>query len=257
MTFLRILITTTLLAFCLACSKAPQGPDPRLSQPEHFKKVLAAHGDWEKWVAAKSFSFAMVHETTLEWENHYLSLMDGKVRIDADLFQAGNDGDQVWISPSRKSFPGQSVRFYHNLYSTFLSIPYTLTDTLVTVTLLDDRILNGVSYTTLEAKMKDGNLLGPSNRYELLIDSTTGQVAWVLFAVTFFDKGNQVQEALKYEDYRNVDGMIFPRVITGYLLDNDSTTRIRYQSSFTDVYVLEEELERSLFKMPKQGVKSN
>jgi len=90
-----------------------------------------------------------------------------------------------------------------------------------------------------------------------LIDSTTGQVAWVLFAVTFFDKGNQVQEALKYEDYRNADGMIFPRVITGYLLDNDSTTRIRYQSSFTDVYVLEEELDGSLFKMPKQGVKSN
>jgi hypothetical protein len=250
-----------LLLLCLvgivACQEKNQGPDARLNQPEHFKKLLDAHGTWEKWIEASSFSFAMVHETTLEWENHYLSLNDGRVRIDADQFQAGNDGEKIWISPNRQSFPGQSVRFYHNLYSTFLSLPYALTDTLVTVTKLEDRVFNGQAYPTLEAKLKGGKLLGPSNRYELLIDPNTGQLAWVLYAVTYYDKNNQVQEALKYEDYRDAGGLIFPRVITGYQIENDSSKRIRYQVSFSDIFLVNEELEESLFEMPKGAVTSN
>lgn len=257
MRFSRLLFPLLLLVLLASCQEKNQGPDPRLTQPEAFKKVLEAHGDWEKWVEARSLSFAMVHETTLEWENHYLGLRDGKARIDADLFQAGNDGEKVWISPNRQAFPGNSVRFYHNLYATFLSIPYTLTDTLVTITPLPDRVFNGISYPTLEAKVKEGKLIGPSNRYELLIDPATGRLAWVLFAVTFYDKGNQVQEALKYEDYRDASGLIFPRVITGYQIENDSSKRIRYQVSYSDIFLVNEDLSESLYKMPKGAVKAN
>ena len=257
MRFSRLILPLLFLVILFSCQEKNQGPDPRLQQPEQFKKLLESHGDWTQWVDAKSLSFAMVHETTLEWENHYIDLQEGKVRIDADLFQAGNDGEIVWISPNRQSFSGNSVRFYHNLYSTFLSIPYTLTDTLVTITPLENRVFNGISYPTLEAKVKDGKLLGPSNRYELLIEPTTGQLAWVLFAVTFYDKGNQVQEALKYEDYRDAGGLIFPRVITGYQIENDSSKKIRYQTSFSDVFLVKEELDSDLFEIPKNGVKSN
>ncbi len=257
MRFSRLILPLLFLVILFSCQEKNLGPDPRLNQPEQFKKLLEAHGDWVQWVNAKSLSFAMVHETTLEWENHYIDLQEGKARIDADLYQAGNDGEIVWISPNRQSFPGNSVRFYHNLYSTFLSIPYTLTDTLVTITPLENRVFNGISYPTLEAKVKDGKLIGPSNRYELLIEPTTGQLAWVLFAVTFYDKGNQVQEALKYEDYRDAGGLIFPRVITGYQIENDSSKKIRYQTSFSDVFLVKEELDSDLFEMPKNGVKSN
>jgi hypothetical protein len=90
-----------------------------------------------------------------------------------------------------------------------------------------------------------------------LIDPTTGQLAWVLFAVTFYDKGNQVQEALKYEDYRDAGGLIFPRVITGYQIENDSSKKIRYQTSFSDVFLVKDKLDSDLFEMPKGAVKSN
>lgn len=249
------------LILCLltfsACSEQNLGPDPRLNQPEDFKKLLDAHGNWAKWISARSFSFAMVHETTLEWENHYLDLQTGKVRIDADLYQAGNDGEKVWVSPNRQSFPGQSVRFYHNLYSTFLSIPYVLTDTTVTVTKIPNRVFNGISFETLEAKVKNGALIGPSDRYTLLIDPETGRLAWVLFSVKFFDRNNQIEEALYYEDYRDANGLIFPRVITGYQTENDSSRRIRYQTSFSDVFLVEKSLEKDLFEMPKTGVTAN
>ncbi|WP_332914066.1 hypothetical protein [Algoriphagus boritolerans] len=63
----------------------------------------------------------MIHETNLAWENHYINLSDRKVRIDADTWQIGNDGEKVWISPNRQAFQGNSVRFYHNLYFYFFS----------------------------------------------------------------------------------------------------------------------------------------
>ena len=245
------------LFLLFSCKGKNQGQDPRLTQPDAFKKVLEAHGDWEKWVEARSFSFSLVDETTFELENHYLDLSNGKVRIDANLFQAGNDGEKVWISPNREAFPWPSVRFYHNLYSTFLSIPYTLTDTLVTITPLPNRIFNGVSYPTLEAKVKEGKLIGPSNRYELLIDPSTGRLAWVLFAENFYDMDNQVQEAIKYEDYQDMSGLIFPRLITVYEIENDSSKRIRYQVSYSDIFLVKKELEKSLYVMPKGAVKAN
>lgn len=245
------------LFLLLSCQEKNQGQDPRLTQPDAFKKVLEAHGDWEKWVEARSFSFSLVDETSFELENHYIDLRNGKARIDADLFQAGNDGEKVWISPNRQSFPWPSVRFYHNLYSTFLSIPYALTDTLVTITPLPNRLFNGISYPTLEAKVKDGKLIGPSNRYELLIDPATGRLAWVLFAENFYDKDNQEQEAIKYEDYREVSGLIFPRLITVYQIENDSSKLIRYQVSYSDIFLVNEELEKSLYVMPKGAEKAD
>ena len=253
-TWTMLIVFSVLLT---SCEEKKSAPDARLDQPEEFIKLLDAHGDWKKWIEAESFSFAMVHETTLEWENHYISLVDGKTRIDADLFQAGNDGEKVWISPSRQSFRGQSVRFYHRLYSTFLSIPYILTDTATTVKKIPNHTFNGKSFEALEATLKPGTHPGPSDRYVLLTDPETGRLAWVLFVVTFFDKGNQIQEALSYEDYRDAGGLIFPRVITGYQVENDSSKRIRYQASFSDVFLVDEKLDNDLYKMPKTGVLAN
>jgi hypothetical protein len=75
--------------------------------------------------------------------------------------------------------------------------------------------------------------------------------------VTYFDKGNQVQEALSYEDYRDAGGLIFPRVITGYQIENDSSKKIRYQVSFSDVFLVNEKLDNELFEMPKIAVAAN
>jgi hypothetical protein len=257
MTIQKLSILLLSVLFLAGCTEKASSPDPRLNQPEEFKKLLDAHGDWSKWINSESFSFAMVHETTLEWENYYLSLSDGKTRIDADLFQAGNDGEKVWVSPNRQAFKGQSVRFYHRLYPTFLSLPYILTDTLTTVRKLENQTFNGKSYEALEATLKPGTHPGPSDRYVLLKDPETGRLAWVLFAVTYFDKGNQVQEALSYEDYRDAGGLVFPRVITGYQIENDSSKRIRYQVSFSDVFLVDEKLDEELFEMPKTAVAAN
>jgi hypothetical protein len=240
------------LAFTISCEQKSSVPDPRLEQPEDFKKLLDAHGDWSKWISAKSFSYAMIHETNLAWENHYINLTDRKVRVDADTWQIGNDGEKVWISPNRQAFQGNSVRFYHNLYFYFYSIPYIFTDPGVTVKKIDNKLLNGESYEAFEVSFDQNIGASPGDKYFMLVDPETGRLAWVLYSVTFFDKNNTTLNALKYEDYRDADGLIFPRVMTGYQLQNDSTKRLNYQVSFADVALDQDEIDEDFFEMPKK-----
>ncbi|MDX5339498.1 MAG: hypothetical protein LPK25_10740 [Cyclobacteriaceae bacterium] len=240
------------LLILISCNSQPAAPDARLEQPEEFKKLLDAHGDWTKWIEAKSFTYNMVHETNLAWENHYIDLVGRKVRIDADNFQIGNDGEKVWISPNRQAFEGQSVRFYHNLYFYFYSIPYIFTDPGVIVEKTEPKMLNGISYSAFEVSFKDGVGDSSGDKYIMLVDPETGRLAWLLYTVTYFDKENTKMNALKYEDYRDADGLVFPRILTGYTLENDSTKNLRYQVSFTGPLLVNEEMDDDLFAMPKE-----
>lgn len=249
----RSILFLILASFSFACQQKNTTPDPRLNQSEDFKKLLDAHGNWSKWIDAKAFSYAMVHETNLAWENHYISLPDRKVRIDADTWQIGNDGEKVWISPNRQAFQGNSVRFYHNLYFYFFSIPYIFTDPGVNVKKTENKLVNGQSYEAFEVSFEENVGDSSNDKYFMLVDPQTGKLAWVLYTVTFFDKNNTKMNALKYEDYRDAGGLVFPRVMTGYQFENDSTKGINYQVSFSDVFLLDEPMDEDLFEMPKKN----
>lgn len=247
------LLFIILATFFFACEQKDTTLDSRLDQPEEFKKLLDAHGDWRKWIDAKAFSYAMVHETNLAWENHYINLTDRKVRIDADTWQIGNDGERVWISPNRQAFNGNSVRFYHNLYFYFFSIPYIFTDPGVNVKKTENKLVNGISHEAYEVSFEANVGDSPNDKYYMLVDPETGKLAWVLYSVTFFDQSNTKMNALKYEDYRDAGGLIFPRIMTGYQFENDSTRRISYQVTFSDVFLVDKEMDADLFAMPEKN----
>lgn len=253
---MRISFPLFVLAIVLAvvsCQSKPSSSDPRANQPEEFKKLLDSHGDWSKWIEAQAFSFAMIHETTLAMENHYINLADRKVRIDADAWQIGNDGEKIWISPSLEAFQGNSVPFYHNLYFHLFSIPYRFTEPGATVKKTENKRVNGQSYEALEVAFDANVGDSPGDSYFMLIDPETGRLAWLLYKVTFFDKSNPQMNALKYEDYREVDGLAFPRLMTGYQYVNDSTKQISYQVSFSDIFLVDEPIDDGLFAMPETG----
>lgn len=250
----KSLLSIAIVICTFACGQKDNSPDPRLDQPEEFKKLLDAHGDWQQWIDAEAFSFAMIHETTMTMENHYINLADRKVRIDAAGWQIGNDGEKVWISPSLEAFQGKSVRFYHSLYFYFFSTPYIFTDPGVMVKKTENKHVNGQSYETLAVSFAENVGESPDDDYFMLIDPETGRLAWLLYRVTFFDKNNTHMNALKYEDYRIVDGLAFPRIMTGYQYENDSAQQISYQVTFSDVLLVNEPIDDDLFAMPKNGV---
>lgn len=242
------------LMVSVGCSQ-PKASLPNVD-PE-FKAVLDAHGDWSKWLNAKAMSYVMIHETNLTLENYFINLDTRETRIDASNFQIGFDGDSVWISPNREVFEGNSVRFYHNLYFYFLTIPYIFTDPGVTVEKVNDRILNNKTYETFQAKMSKDVGDSPEDTYLMLVDPQTNRLEYLLYTVTFFGNNDPVMSALKYDDYRSIDGVEFPRILTGYSLENDSTSTIRYQVSFGDILLTGKKFKRSLFEKPEKGVFAN
>ncbi len=249
---MRKLLFLTLTALITFACSAPKKPLPQLD-PD-FQKVLEAHGDWEQFYQGKGMSYQMIHETNLTRETHFINLESRKVRIDAQNFQMGFDGEQTWISPNREAFGGRSIRFYHNLYFYFYTIPYVFTDPGVTVTKVENRMLNGVSYPTFAAKFDADKGDSPDDQYYMLIDPETNRMAYLLYTVTYYGNPNPSLSALKYEDYRDSNGITFPRLMTGYTYENDSTGRLRYQVSFTDALIVDEPLEESLFVKPENGV---
>lgn len=239
------------LSFCTSPGKKLPEVNP------DFKKVLEAHGDWSKWVNAKGLSFTLFHETSKIRENHFFNLDSREGRVDSQNFQIGFDGENVWISPNREAFSGRSIKFYHNLYFYFFNIPYILTDPGVKVEKIENRTLNGQSFETFQASFESGTGDSPDDQYFLLINPETSRLEWLIYKVTFFDPENKSFNALKYEDYRDVGGLVFPRILTGYTLEVDSTTNIRYQVSFGDVVLQNEEFDEVIFQMPEDGVKGD
>ncbi|MFC3880501.1 DUF6503 family protein [Algoriphagus namhaensis] len=246
--FIPVFILLVTLSACSQEKKTLPTLDPE------FEKVLEAHGDWEQFYQAKAMSYQMIHETNLTKETHFINLDTRKTRIDADNFQIGFDGEQAWISPNRESFGGNSVRFYHNLYFYFYAIPYVFTDPGVTVTKVENRALNGISYPTFAAKFDSDKGDSPEDQYFMLINPETNRLEYLLYTVTFFGNPNPSLSALKYDDYRNANGLIFPRILTGYTLENNETTKVRYQVSFADILLLDEGFDESLFEKPTNGV---
>ncbi|MFC3415286.1 hypothetical protein [Algoriphagus hitonicola] len=245
-----------LLLILISCGKT--GPDPRMEQPEEFLEVLEAHGNWQKWIESEGMSYTLFHESNLQQENHFFNLTDRKARIDAAGFQVGNDGEGIWVAPNRQSFGGQSVDYYHNLYFYFYSMPYILTDTSIQVSKMENRRFNGKEYERLEAKSNLESYRTPANSYEVLIDPETQMIEWVLYRVTFFNPSNQIISGMKYEDYRETDGMKFPRLLTGYLIDGDTAVRVQNQVSLAGVTLTENELDEDIFEMPeKAAVRAN
>ncbi|EAZ79265.2 DUF6503 family protein [Algoriphagus machipongonensis] len=239
--------------FMLLLSCSENSKETLQLNPE-FEKLLNAHGDWEKWINAKAMSFSMIHETTLTQENYFVNLESRKIRLDESTFSIGKDDTGTWVSPRREAFGGRSVDFYHNLYFYFYAIPYVLTDPGVRVLPVENKTVNGTSYKTLHATMNQGVGESSNDQFYLLLHPETGRLEYLLYSVTYFDENSQTLNALKYADYRDADGLVFPRTLTGYVYENDSTKNMKYQVSFADVLILDEPFEDSIFEKPENGV---
>ncbi|WPR75790.1 DUF6503 family protein [Algoriphagus sp. NG3] len=250
--FYLIFSALVLLVSTFSCQNRTEKPLPELS-PE-FAEVLDAHGDWKKWHQAKAESYAMIHEGVLVEENAFINLESRKIRLSNSEFEMGYDGDQTWISPNREAYKGESLKFYHNLYFYFFNIPFVFTDPGVTVEKVENRFLNGKEYPTFQATFGPTIGSSPKDQYFMLVNPDTKRLEYLLYTVTFFGNENPPLSALKYEDYRNADGVYFPRILTGYTLENDSTKTLRYQVSFADPLLLDEEFDSKVFEKPENGV---
>lgn len=253
MSYFNQLFSSVLVLAAISCN-APKTSKPAPEVTPEFEAVLNAHGDWEKWYYAKAESYSMIHESVLIEENAFINLGSRKIRLSNTEFEMGYDGKKTWVSPDRSAYKGPSVKFYHNLYFYFFNIPFIFTDPGVTVVKIEDRMLNGKKHPTFRVTFASKIGDSPEDQYYMLINPETNRLEYLLYTVTFFDNPDPKTNALKYEDYRESEGVFFPRILTGYTLENDSTKSIRYQVTFADPMLLDEEFEEDIFQKPENGV---
>jgi hypothetical protein len=222
------------------------------SYPTYFREVLQAHGGLEQWKQMSTLQYRLHKDGNTE--THTIDLKNRKDLIEASNYTIGNNGEQVWVSPNKAAFPGKSAKFYHNLYFYFLSIPFVLADSGVTYEQLENMELQGQQYEVIEAGFGAGVGDSPDDKFRLLINPQTKRLEWLLFTSTFFDRqASDKFNALKYEDYQEQQGLLFPRKLTGYAYENGQIGDVHYVNHFDQLQLKEEQPDQQLFEMPEQA----
>lgn len=228
-------------------------PDPTASTqtyPPYFMEVLQAHGGLEQWTQLGAMQFQLTSDGNRE--THLIDLKNRKDLIIAADYTIGYDGQQVWVKPNQKAYPGESARFYHSLFFYFYAIPFVLADPGIRYEQLEPLQLQGKNYDVIGVTFGEGVGDSPEDKYRLLINPETKRLEWLLYTVTFFDgQSGEKFNALKYEDYQEHKGLLFPRQLTGYVYDNGQIGPVRYQATFGNLSLEEEQPEQQQFEKPE------
>ena len=171
--YLYLITLTIALFFFNACSE----PNPKIEAPiveqkeipAFFQKVLDAHGGLETWNKMNTLKFSSTRKEPTT--NYSIDLKSRKETIEAEgKYTLGNDGETVWVSPSRDSFPGKNPRFMKNLTFYFVAIPFVLADDGVNLEDLGSKEVNGRKYNVIKATFGEGVGDASEDQYLLYVN---------------------------------------------------------------------------------------
>ncbi len=215
---------------------------------ETISKILAAHGGIENWHKMNSMSFDMANG-----EQHTINLKSRKVRIDAEKHAIGYNGEDVWISPAENEYRG-NARFYHNLYFYFHAMPFVLGDPGIRYEDLPEAEMMGKTYKGVLVSFGDGVGDSPKDNYKLYYDPETYQMGWLMYTVTFRSgESSDRFNLIKYEDWRDVNGVMLPAKLVWYNHENGVPGDPRREIPFTNVELSDEMPDEAMFAMPEDS----
>lgn len=219
--------------------------------PREFVEVLKAQGGLEKWRSYKTLEYDLLHENdSVPTEHYILDLITRKDLTVADSFKIGFDGKEVWVAPTRASFKGKSARFYHNLFSYFLTIPFIVADPGAHYT-IDTLTIDGKRFETIQINFDEGVGDASKDYYKLLIDPTTHRFEKILYTVTYYSgEPHENYNLLSYEDFIDVNGILLPSRLVGYKYGNGATGEKRYETHFKNMEFKSESPDQTIFRMP-------
>ena len=222
--------------------------------PAEFADVLRAHGGLEKWRNFGKLEYDLQHEEDATPTEHYiLDLVNRHDLTVADSFNIGFDGNEVWVSPNKNAFKGRSARFYHNLYSYFLTIPFIAADP-GTIYSVDTLTLNGKLFDVVGVSYKEGVGDADKDAYKLLIDPHTHKMEKLLYTVTYYSgEAHENFNALSYENWQEVNGIILPTKLVGYKYTDGILGDKRYEVTFHNIGLDSKRPDPKIFIIPPQA----
>lgn len=249
------LLAIVMLLLLVACGESTpdvaKNPVPVQKEfPEFFQKVLDAHGGWETWNEMNTLKFTA---TQRQPNTHYtVDLKSRKEVIEMDgKYKFGNDGEKVWITPARDSFPSKSPRFVKNLLFYFVAVPFVFADDGVNLEDQGMTKVDGRDYQMIKATFGEGIGDAPEDQYIMYVNPNTSRVHILTYSVTYFDKSRATNyNALMYS-WENVNGLLFPSKNTGYKWVDGTLGDKRYEAPFANASYSKEKMEETMFDIPE------
>lgn len=252
---LPFLFILSVLVACGPKQKQEETPiDHYAGLPDSFSETLKAHGGLEKWKSFKTLEYDLLREgDSIPTEHYTLDLLNRKDLTVADSFKIGFDGNEVWVAPNKGAFKGRSARFYHNLYSYFLTTPLILSDP-GAIYKEDTITVDGKFYNVISVSFEEGVGDADKDAYKLLVDPSTKKMEKLLYTVTYYSReAHENYNALSYEDWTDVSGILLPTRLVGYKYNNGTLGDKRYEVAFANIQLKEESPNQEIFKMPAEA----
>jgi len=248
------LLVTFLIISCTSEQKKDTTVDYYASLPSYFSEVLKAHGGLDQWRGFKALSYDLKHENdSVPTEHYMLDLLNRKDLTAADSFKIGFDGKEAWVAPNKKAFKGNSARFYHNLYSYFLSIPFIVADPGV-IYASDTLTIDGKHYDVIKINFESGIGDADKDAYKILVDPSTKQMEKLLYTVTYYSgEAHENYNALSYEDWTDISGLRMSTKLVGYKYNNGHIGDKRYEVTFSNIQLKKESPNQDIFNMPAEA----
>ncbi len=218
--------------------------------PDAINSIMKAHGGMEQWDKMNNLCFEMPSKNGAEI--HTVSLKDRRTKIEAKDWSIGYDGANVWLLQNKPDAYEGNARFYHNLIFYFYAMPFVLADEGITYEMQEPTQLDGVTYEAVKISYGEGVGDSPEDEYILYFNPESHQMQWLGYTVTYRDnKKSDRWSFIKYGEWQSVNGLLLPKSLTWYTVEDGKPVAVRNTREFEKVVVTETQLDDSVFQQPE------
>ena len=187
-------------------------------------------------------------------EHHLVDLKSRKTVLSSDKYTIGFDGKDVWLTKDSE-FPPDRARFYHNLYFYFYAMPFILSDDGIVYNMVDDLQIGDKSYPGIKISYNNNVGDSPDDNYFIYYDPETYKMTWLGYTVTYGDdKPSTEVHYINYKDWQEVNGLVLPKVLEWYSVENNLPKDPTGSQEFKLVIVSKEKPDSKLFEKPEDGL---
>ncbi|MEM5566072.1 DUF6503 family protein [Psychroserpens sp. AS72] len=220
--------------------------------PENISNIFDAHGGIDAWRKMNTLKFTMEKEsgteiTTTDLHNRYSI-------IETPAYNLGYDGEDVWLLKKKDDIGNLKPKFYYNLMFYFYAMPFVLADDGIIYEDVEPLRFEGTSYPGIKISYESGVGESPEDEYILYYDSTTGEMAWLAYTVTFFTSEKAKEfHFIKYSDWQTINGLKLPKRLSWYNYENNMPTTKRNDLDFINVVLTDDSKGASSFAKPDRA----
>ncbi|MGJ8549132.1 DUF6503 family protein [Winogradskyella wichelsiae] len=220
--------------------------------PESITKVFDAHGGIDTWNKMETLSFSITKPTGIEKTTK--NLKTRAELIDTPTYTQGFDGETLWINEKDGNAYKGKPQFYKGLMFYFYGMPFVFGDDGISYAETEPLVFEGKTYSGILISFEAGVGESSDDQYKIFYDAETGQMQWLAYTVTFGKaEGNPDFHFIRYNNWQTVNGLVIPKSIDWYNVENNLPTEKRNTVEFTDVMLSEKTLDKSMFSKPESA----